>query len=462
MKKLVLICGPITSRSGYGNHARDIFKALYKLDKYDVKTMDVRWGDCPRNALESEDTTGILSIMKDSICEMTPKGIKLDRQPDYYFDVRIPNEFANIGKINIGVTAGVETTNVSAAFLEGCNRMDCTIAVSEHSKSGFVQSVYDKMQQAPDGSQQKVASIKLEKPMEVLFEGLEEDKFFSKKSSELSDVFKDTLDNITESFCYLMVGQWCKGNYGEDRKDIARGLKIFLETFANRPSPPALILKTSGAGFSILDREDCLNKIKAVKQMFPNDIKLPNIYLLHGDLTDEEMNDLYNHPKVKCFYLITHGEGFGRPLLEASFTGLPIITSNWSGPVDFLDSEKSLLVGGSLDKVPRSVVWKDIITENSEWFIADEQQTANSLNFVYTNYNKVKKNALDLMKVNREKFTLDKMSEKLGKIIDKCDDGSLVPKQVKLQLPKLKKVGEKNKSPELPKLKLPKLKKVTQ
>ena len=107
-------------------------------------------------------------------------------------------------------------------------------------------------------------------------------------------------------------------------------------------------------------------------------------------------------------------------------------------------------------------MWKDIITENSEWFVADEQQTSNSLNYVYTNYNKVKKNAVDLMKTNREKFTLDKMSEKLATILEKCEDGSLAPKQVKLQLPKLKKVNKGNTSSELPKLKLPKLKKVTQ
>ena len=114
--------------------------------------------------------------------------------------------------------------------------------------------------------------------------------------------------------------------------------------------------------------------------MFPKDVNLPSIYLLHGNLNDEEMNDLYNHPKVKCFYMITHGEGFGRPLLEASFTGLPIITSNWSGHLDFLNTDKSFLVGGKLEKVPNSVVWKDIIVKDSEWFVADEKQTIIKLN----------------------------------------------------------------------------------
>ena len=454
MKKLVLICGPITSRSGYGNHARDIYKALYKLDKYDIKIMDVPWGMCPRNALQAKDESGILSNMEKAILKPGPNGqLNLERQPDFYFDVRIPNEFQKLGKINIGVTAGVETDIVSNAFIEGCNRMDCTIAVSEHSRNGLVFSKYDKVQQMPDGSQQSVGELKCEKPIEVLFEGLEKEKFYSMKQSELSDTFKNTLDTIKESFCYLMVGQWCKGNFGEDRKDIPRAIKIFLETFANRPSPPALIIKTSGATQSILDREECINKIKHIKKSFPSDIDLPNIYLLHGNLTDEEMNELYNHSKVKCFYLMTHGEGFGRPLLEASFTGLPIITSNWSGPVDFLNPEKCYLIGGEVQNVPKSVVWKDIIVENSKWFVADEQQTARALNDVYTNYNKIKQNALFMMKENRDKFNFEKMTEKLDEILEKYGQG--VPQQVKLNLPKLKKV-------EPTKVKLPKLKKVTQ
>tara|TARA_R110002020_G_scaffold176300_3_gene368490 strand:+ start:210 stop:1577 length:1368 start_codon:yes stop_codon:yes gene_type:complete len=454
MKKLILICGPVSSRSGYGNHARDIFKVLHSLDKYDIKIMDVRWGDCPKNALEADDPKGILKIMKDAIVPITPQGIQIDRQPDFYLDVRIPNEFQQIGKINIGITAGVETTNVSPAFLEGCNRMDCVIAVSEHSKSGFLNSTYDKIQNMPDGKQQKVGEHKLEKPIEILFEGLEQDKFFSKKSNEISDIFKDTIDNIPENFCFLMVGQWCAGNFGEDRKDIARSIKIFLETFANRPSPPALIIKTSGATQSLLDRETCINKIKQIKNTFPKDIDLPNIYLIHGNLSDEEMNDLYNHPKVKVFYLISHGEGFGRPLLEASFTGLPIITSNWSGPIDFLDSDKAYLVGGELKQVPKSVVWKDIIMEDSQWFIANEQQTASALNQCYTKYNTIKQKAMSLMKINREKFNFEKMAQKLDSILEKYNKNS--PQQVKLNLPKLKKSTS---SP--PKIKLPKLKRAT-
>ena len=60
------------------------------------------------------------------------------------------------------------------------------------------------------------------------------------------------------------------------------------------------------------------------------------------------------------------------------------------------------------------------------------------------------------MKINRDKFTLDKMTEKLDEIITPIVDK--VPQQVGLQLPKLQKVS--NSKP--PKIKLPKLKKTSE
>ena len=197
-------------------------------------------------------------------------------------------------------------------------------------------------------------------------------------------------------------------------------------------------------------------KIENVKSKFPKDWNLPNVYLLHGDLSKEEMNYLYNHPKVKAMVSLTHGEGFGRPLLEATMTGLPVIASGWSGQLDFLDRDKSLLIQGSFEKVPQSVVWKDIIVENSQWFTVDESSAYKAFNHTFKNHFDVKRNAISLMNINKEKFTLDKMTEKLDKIITPHIDK--VPSQVKLNLPKLKKVG----GSEAPKIKLPKLKKMTE
>ena len=450
MKKLMLITAPVTSRSGYGAHARDLVVSFLDSDKYDIKIQDVRWGDCPRNALKDNN-----SHDKRILDCILPEP-KLDRQPDVYVDIRIPNEFETFGKVNIGITAGIETTAVSQKWLEGCNKMDLVIVPSEHSKTGFVNSIYDKVQQLPDGRQQKVGELKLEKPMEVVFEGSDEDVYKPLTIDEIDDGFFDMLnEKVPEKFAFLSVGQWTKGGYGEDRKDLARTLKVFYETFANKKKQPALIMKTSGASYSILDKESILARINSIKSEFPEDWELPNVYLLHGDLLAEEMNYLYNHPKVKCFISLTHGEGYGRPLQEATMTGLPVIASNWSGHLDFLDAEKSILLGGELQKVPQCQIWNDIIIEQSQWFVVNETQVYKTLNYVFENHNEVKNRAKSLMNINREKFTHKKMTELLNNTVSKYVKD--MPSQVQLNLPKLKKVDNKV---ETPKIKLPKLKKV--
>jgi glycosyltransferase involved in cell wall biosynthesis len=444
MKKVMLICAPVSSRSGYGDHARDLVRSFIKHDKYDIKILDVPWGECPRNALDNKKDINIISrILKTN---------QVDKQPDVYVDIRIPNEFQTYGKVNIGITAGIETTAVSDAWIAGCNKMDLIIVPSEHSKKGFVDALYEKMQNMPDGKQQKIGELKLEKPMEVLFEGVDDNIYKPIENASL-----DLVDDIEEDFCFLHVGQWTQGGYGEDRKDIAKLVKIFYESFANKKEKPALLLKTNGATYSIMDREDCLRKINEIKSKFPLDWNLPNVYLLHGSLSEEEMNKLYNHPKVKSFISLTHGEGFGRPLLEASMVGLPVIASAWSGHIDFLSETDSMLLGGELKQVPQSMVWKDIIVPESQWFNVNEQQSYKAMNYCFQNYDEVKKKALNLMKINRDKFTLNKMTEKLNEIITPIADK--VPSQVGLQLPKLKKVGDKSKEP--PKVKLPKLKKLS-
>ena len=219
--------------------------------------------------------------------------------------------------------------------------MDLVIVPSEHSKLGFTKAVYEKLQQLANGEKQKIGELKLEKPIEILFEGTNEDIY---KPTEKTDL--NLVDDIKEDFCFLFIGMWGKGDYGEDRKDISKLVKIFYESFANKQKQPALILKTSGATFSVMDREDCLSKINYIKSKFPSEWKLPNVYLLHGSLSDDEMNKLYNHPKVKAMVSLTHGEGYGRPLQEASMVGLPVIASAWSGQMDFLSDTDSLLLGG--------------------------------------------------------------------------------------------------------------------
>ena len=177
-----------------------------------------------------------------------------------------------------------------------------------------------------------------------------------------------------------------------------------------------------------------------IKDRFPKDWKLPNVYLLHGELSNEEMNYLYNHPKVKAMVSFTHGEGYGRPLQEATMVGLPVMVSGWSGHLDFLNPDQSLLVPGELKQVPQSQVWKDIIIPEASWFNIDTNSAYKGFNMLFNDIDVYNRKAKSLMETNKEKFSMNKMTEKLDEIVSNYT--SDLPQQVELQLPRLKKIKE--------------------
>jgi len=440
-KPLCLVTAPVATRSGYGAHSRDICRALIKLDKYDVKIWNVRWGSTPMNALNKDDPND--KMLVDRILQSP----ELSKQPELHFHIVIPNEFNPMGKYNIGITAGLEMTACPPGWLEGMNKMNMNIVPSTFVKDMLTNIKFD-INNEQDGK--KVGELKSDKPIEVLFEGTDTNIF--KKTNEFSKEFVDEMKKVKESFNFLYVGHWLQGDLGKDRKDTGMMLKVFLETFKNLKQKPGLIMKTSGATYSVIDRETMLNKIQIIKDMVKGD--LPNIYLLHGDFDDEEMNQIYNHPKVKAHINLTHGEGFGRPLLEASISQKPVIATNWSGHLDFLNKNLAVLVGGGLQNVEKGSVPDEFLTEGAQWFTVNYQEASAKMKDVYKSYKKYTLDAKKLGTVNKSKFSLNAMTKELGKILDKYVPE--FPKEVKLELPKLKKVG----STDLPKIKLPKLKKV--
>ena len=234
-------------------------------------------------------------------------------------------------------------------------------------------------------------------------------------------------------------------------------IKNFLKAFSNHPNPPALVLKINGANFSILDRYDVVKNINKIKDEFSQVDLKPNIYLIHGDLTIEEMSILYNHLKIKAFLTCTHGEGYGRPMAEATCCDLPVIASKWSGHMDFLTDKESLLISGFVKEVPKSMIWKPIIVEPSKWFNVNEADVVRKLRIFHKKYKLISKKVKRLGKKNRREFSLKAMAEEFNKILDEVL--TTMPSSVSLKLPKLKKVGSKEDKPAT--IKLPKLKKIT-
>tara|TARA_B110000908_G_scaffold129339_1_gene151962 strand:+ start:213 stop:1478 length:1266 start_codon:yes stop_codon:yes gene_type:complete len=401
IKPVLVISCPASSRSGYGDHSRDLIRSLISIDKYKVQIIDQPWGSCDRSELSDP--------------EITSRFIhKMDSKPDVWMQVTVPSEFQPIGKYNIGITAGMETTMVSTPWIDGVNRMDLVIVPSEHSKEVFEKTIYDKVD---DKTKQKVDELKCTTPIEVLFEGLDLTKFFKTKSIVKS--IADTLSEIKESDCYLFAGHWMQGEFGHDRKDVGGMLKTFLEAFKNKSpkNQPAIILKTSSATFSVTDREQILEKIEKIK-LSVDSKKLPNVYLLHGNLTEEELNSLYNHPKVKAMLSFTHGEGYGRPLLEFGITGKPVIAPNWSGHKDFL-SKNGIMLPGELKQVHPSVVWENVIIKESSWFYVDYGYATGILKDMENNYSKYLEKSRKQTQYIKDNFSLDMMTEQFRIQLDK-------------------------------------------
>ena len=438
-KPLVLFTAPVGTRSGYGAHSRDIARSLIAMDKFDIKIFPVRWGSTPQNALNEKDPNDI-EIIKRLL--VNPN---MERQPDVHIHCVVPNEFMTIGKYNIGITAGIETTACPQDWIEGLNRMDLNIVPSNFSKEALEKTIYDRID---NNTKQVLGNIRCEKPIEVLFEGA--DTKIYKKPKQISKDLKKEFQQIDESFLFLYVGHWLNGSIGNDRKDTGMLVKVFLETFKNQKKKPALLMKTNSADFSVLDREEMMKRIENIKNSIKGD-DLPNIYLLHGDLTDDEINQLYHHPRVKTHISLTHGEGFGRPLLEASLSEKPVIASNWSGHKDFLPEDKALMLPGNLTKVPSEAFPENIYVEGSQWFSVNYPVASNVLKDVYDNYKKFLPNAKKLTFENKNKFSLNAMTREFEKILDKY-----LPEfeeQVSLKLPQLKPVGKTTSNIKLPKLK---------
>ena len=426
-KQLCVISAPPDTYSGYGARSRDFIKALYELrkDVWDFQIVPQRWGSTGWGFIE--DYKEEWGWMKSLFLKAQPTS-----QPDIWIQISVPNEFQPVGKFSIGITAGIETTVCDAGWLDGVNRMNLVLVSSRHAKQVFENTSFQEKDKQTDSIKR---SVKLLKPVEVLFEGVDLNSYFYIDGNKMptTDLTTD-LDTIKESFAYLYVGHWLQGEIGEDRKNTGLLVKLFLETFKDKKKRPALILKTSSATSCVMDRDEILKKIDAVRETVEGK-DLPNIYLVHGDLDDKGMNILYNHPKVKAMVSLTKGEGYGRPLAEFCLSKKPVITSGWSGPIDFLNPEFSMLLPGELKQIHPSAVVANMLIPESFWFTPNQAAAVKALEEVFENYSKYEVGGKRQGHKIKTEFSYDSMRDLLDIYLEKY-----VPKQVELKLPQLKKI----------------------
>ena len=416
MRKVV-IASPVATQSGYGHHAREIINQLIEQrgSEWDIKLVSLPWGHTPFTYPLSVDL------------QQRVISLPLNELPDLWVQITVPNEFQAIGKVNIGVTAGTEGDICHPDWIDNLNSMQIVIVPSVFTKEVFENSAKQ---------HNKVITTKIY----VIPEYFDESIYNNQVKTDLQ-----VLNDIPESFAFLSVGHWLQGQLGEDRKNIGGVIHCFFQTFKNQKDQPALVLKTSGATYSILDRIEIETKINQVRNFFKSTDKLPNVYLLHGDLTDDEMNALYNHKKIKALVSFTKAEGFGRPLLEFSTTSKPIIAPHYSGQADFLKKDFICEVKGSLTEIHPSAQ-NDWLIAGAKWFTPDYGHASSMLKDVKANYKKW----LELAKRQRyfvnTTFTKTAVASVYETMLTDVDTAlNVIPKPVELKLPQLKKV-------ELPKM----------
>ena len=359
MKTKLLFKGPLLTRSGYGEQSRFAIRALQsRPDLFDLFIQPLEWGRTSWINENSEEKKWI-----DQTIEKTIAFIHHGGTFDASFQVTIPNEWEGLAPINIGFTAGIETTQVAHQWIQKGNMMDKIIVVSNHAKQVYAETRYS----ATNENKQVIGQLNLQTPIVAV-------NYPTKTFDTLPDVDLE----LSYDFNFLAVAQF------GPRKNIGNMLKWFIEEFRNEEV--GLVLKTNLAKNCLMDREkifyDIRNRLRAYAD------RKCKIYLLHGDMNDDEMHALYRHPKISALLSVAHGEGFGLPLFEAAYSELPTVAPGWSGQLDFLINNNTkeecfYNIAYDLHQIPEAVVWDGVIVKESAWAVPREQSAKQQMRACY-------------------------------------------------------------------------------
>jgi len=406
----ILLKAPLLTQSGYGHHSRTVLRALRtREDIFDIYVQPITWGQTSWLCEINEEREWIDDNIKKTVEYINSGGTF-----DVSLQVTIPNEWEKLAPINIGITAGIETTKVSPQWVEKSYIMDKIITISKHSRDTYADAVYE------GTNSQTGERVTIKCPSLIDYVSYPVFKYEPKKVE---------LDLETD-FNFLSVVQL------SPRKNINGLLKNFVETFKDNENV-GLIVKANIAKNSLIDRNNTLRNFKNLVSSYGE--RKCKIYLLHGRLTDEEMAGIYTNPKVKAFVSVTHGEGFGLPIFEASYYGLPIMATDWSGHIDFLYKpvkqkngkikSKHMFerVSYTLGPVQEEAVWDGVLQKDSMWAYPEDGSIKMCLDEMYKDHGRFKKRAKELQKWVLEEFDTEKQLAKYVESITSAIPGGGAP-----------------------------------
>jgi glycosyltransferase involved in cell wall biosynthesis len=393
MRQRILVVGPALTASGYGEHARLVLRSLKAYeDNFDIFFKNINWGQTGFTISIDEERKWFEELVLKTQTHESQGGTY-----DVSVQVTIPNEWKKLAPVNVGVTAGIETTKIAPQWVEKCALMDKIVVPSEHAKYGFDNTAYNAVNNAT-GQQ---VLLRNTTPVEVVH--------YPVKETEVESLDLD----LSTDFNFLSVAQW------GIRKNLENTIRWFVEEF--KDEEVGLILKTNLRKNCLRDRRACTHKLKGLLSKYED--RKCKIYLLHGNLTEGQMYGLYNDERVKAIATTTHGEGYGLPLFEAAYNGLPVIAPNWSGHVDFLHAPKKDKKGKVKNKahftkvdydlrpIQREAVWDGVLVPDGHWCYAKEISFKNGLRQVYKNHGAAVATARNLKKHILSEFGKEKIYE---------------------------------------------------
>jgi len=376
--KNVLIVGPLLSISGYGYHSRQVFD--YFLNKKDVNVYSsiLPWGNTSW-LVNKEGENGLVGKIIDSAIDINNT---FSNEYDLGIHIQLPNEWnTTFARKNIGISAYVETDICAQSWIKKTLSMNLVVVPSSFTKQVVLNS-------AKDESQKKELNDKIT----VIAEHYHSD--FDKLDKESSKGLYDALEKVNTEFNYLSIGHLTSEDERCDRKNLIETLRYFCEQFKD-DKKVGLILKTSIGRSTTLDRNKTIEIFSSIIKQIKGDAEYPKIYILHGEMSINELYSLYTHKKVNCYLTLTKGEGYGLPLLESARCGLPIIATNWSGHLDFLNND-FLSVDYDLSFLPKEKIDNNIFVNKSKWAIVRKESVEKQLEYSYKSYEKIKEKSRKL------------------------------------------------------------------
>jgi len=405
MKKRILVRGPALTQSGYGEHARFVLRSLRsREDLFDIYFQPLGWGQTNWLWEDTEERRWMDSLIQKTAMYGRHGGIF-----DISVQVTIPNEWHNLAAKNIGITAGLEMSKVHPEWLVKSREVDKIITISEHSRDTYKNTVYS------GASKETGEALELScgAPIEIVR--------YPVKDTDPDKNFKLDLEHDKN---FLSVAQW------GPRKNVVNLVKWFVEEFAD--DEIGLILKLNKAKNCLIDQQFCLGSIRNTVGDLLKGAKC-SVYLLHGSLTEEQMTSLYIDDRVKAYVTATHGEGFGLPIFEAAYNGLPVIAPDWSGHIDFLRAPTTVKKRGKkvtkirpayarvdykIQQIPPEVAWDKVIVPDCSWCVPDEGSFKRQMRSVMKDLGRYNSQARKLQDYLEKEYSQEKQYAKMCAAID--------------------------------------------